>query len=134
MKSNASWCIGDVAQRFGLAPHVLRHWESTGLLTPERDALDQRRYRPEHLRQVALVLMGKEAGFTLGQLRRLLSTDNPMDQPDLLRRHVEELRRRVDAARSALELIEHALECPLDFHECEHAQQRIADRVPSVSP
>ncbi|MER5317779.1 MerR family transcriptional regulator [Streptosporangium roseum] len=26
--------IGDVAARFGPATHVLRHWESMGLLSP----------------------------------------------------------------------------------------------------
>ena len=28
--------IGELAARFGLATHVLRHWEAVGLLGPER--------------------------------------------------------------------------------------------------
>ncbi|WP_375546893.1 MerR family transcriptional regulator [Streptomyces gossypii] len=30
--------IGALAARFGVATHVLRHWESKGLLHPGRDA------------------------------------------------------------------------------------------------
>ncbi len=33
MKSSP-WTIGELAARFGLATHVLRHWEDVGLLTP----------------------------------------------------------------------------------------------------
>ena len=30
--------IGELATRFGLATHVLRHWEDEGLLSPARRA------------------------------------------------------------------------------------------------
>lgn len=126
MKSSADFSIGELADRFGLATHVLRHWESAGLLDPDRDALGQRRYRNEHLTRVALIVMGKDAGLTLGQLRELLATDNPMDHPELLREHLRRLERRIARAQAAKDLIEHALACPLDFHECDHAQERIA--------
>ena len=38
MKSSAEhpWSVGEVAERFSLPTNVLRHWESVGLLTPER--------------------------------------------------------------------------------------------------
>jgi MerR-like DNA binding protein len=54
--------IGAVARRFGLAPHVLRHWESIGLLTPARSG-GQRRYDESDLARVAVILMSKEAGL-----------------------------------------------------------------------
>lgn len=75
--------------------------------------------------------MGKEAGFTLKELRVLLSGANPMEHQDVLRHHVQELERRILRARAAKELIEHALACPLSFDECEHARQQIAARIPS---
>ncbi|WP_340688600.1 MerR family DNA-binding transcriptional regulator [Amycolatopsis coloradensis] len=37
MKSS-TLSVGEVAERFGLATHVLRHWESVGLLKPARAA------------------------------------------------------------------------------------------------
>jgi hypothetical protein len=80
--------------------------------------------------RVALILMGKESGFGLQDLRTLLGTNNPMDHPDLLRRHVAALEDRIARATAAKELIEHALSCPLSFDECPHAQERIAARIP----
>lgn len=68
--------------------------------------------------------MGKEAGFTLGELRTLLSTSDPMDHRDLLRRHVDELERRISRARVAKELIEHALACPYPFAGTPAARSR----------
>ncbi|WP_203907195.1 MerR family transcriptional regulator [Rhizocola hellebori] len=44
MKSTGVSTIGELAQQFGLPTHVLRHWESMGLLEPSRDGIGQRRY------------------------------------------------------------------------------------------
>ncbi|MEU3456347.1 MerR family transcriptional regulator [Micromonospora sp. NPDC006766] len=130
MKSNGGWTIGELAHRFGLATHVLRHWESVGLLAPGRDGGGQRRYGDADLVRVAMILMGKEAGFGLRELRTLLGTDNPMDHPELLRRHVVDLQERIDRATAAKELIEHALACPSRFDECPHAREQVAARIP----
>lgn len=76
-----------------------------------------------------MILMGKEAGLGLRELEALLTTGNPMDQADLLRRHLAVLERRIAEATAAKELIEHALSCPLPFDECQHAQERITARI-----
>lgn len=130
MKSSA-WTIGELAQRFGLATHVLRHWESMGLLQPGRDRGGQRRYGEADLVRVAMILMGKQAGFGLGELRTLLSTGNPMEHTELLRRHVAQLDEVIARASAAKELIEHAMACPLPFAECPHARERIEARIPA---
>ncbi|MGI5157745.1 MerR family transcriptional regulator [Microbispora sp. CA-102843] len=130
MKSSEELTIGELAQRFGLATHVLRHWESMHLLEPARRPGGQRSYGRADLERVALILVGKEAGFTLGELRALLSTASPMDHRDLLHRHVQELDQRISQAQAAKELIEHALACPHSFAECRHARDRIAARIP----
>jgi DNA-binding transcriptional MerR regulator len=133
MKSSTSHghiTIGELAGRFGQATHVLRHWESVGLLAPGRAAGGQRRYGDADLARVAMILMGKEAGLGLPEMRELLSTDNPMDHTDLLRRHVAVLERRIAQAQAAKNLVEHALSCPLSFDECPHARAQIARRIP----
>jgi len=122
--------IGELANRFGLATHVLRHWESMGLLAPGRAAGRQRRYGHTDLARVAMILMGKEAGLSLREMRELLSTANPMDHADLLRRHVTVLEHRIAQAQAAKNLIEHALSCPVSFNECPHAREQISTRIP----
>ncbi|GAA0901130.1 MerR family transcriptional regulator [Virgisporangium aurantiacum] len=57
MKSSGTVTIGELAHRFGLATHVLRHWETMGLLTPDRDGAGQRRYGRADLTRVALILI-----------------------------------------------------------------------------
>ncbi|MFC6021365.1 MerR family transcriptional regulator [Plantactinospora solaniradicis] len=126
--------IGDLAHRFGLATHVLRHWETMGLLAPGRDGAGKRRYGQADLMRVALILMGKEAGFGLRQLRTLLGTGNPMDHPEHLRRHMAELDERIAKATAARQLIAHALSCPMPFDDCPHAREQIAARIPPPIP
>jgi MerR family copper efflux transcriptional regulator len=118
--------IGEVARRFGLATHVLRHWEAVGLLVPGRDSTGQRRYTDADLTRVALILLAKRAGFGLRDIHALLETGNPMDRPEILKRHVADLTDRIARATAAKELIEHALACPTPFDECPHARERVA--------
>ncbi|TQS20307.1 MerR family transcriptional regulator [Microbispora hainanensis] len=122
--------IGEPADRFGLATHVLRHWESTGLIEPARRAGGQRRYGQDALVRVAVILMGKEAGLGLRELSAVLSAPDPMDHRDLLRRLAAVLEQRIERARAAKDLIEHALACPHRFAQCPHAREQIAARIP----
>jgi MerR family copper efflux transcriptional regulator len=122
--------IGELADRFGIATHVLRHWEASGLLAPNRHGNGHRRYGPADLARVAMILMGKEAGLGLGTLRVLMAGPDPMEHTGLLRDHIANLDRRIAEAQSAKALIEHALDCPLSFDECPHAHEQIAARIP----
>lgn len=69
--------IGAVAERFGLATHVLRHWEAMDLLAPDRDSAGRRRYRVDHLTCVAVILRAQEAGLSLDTIRSLAATADP---------------------------------------------------------
>ncbi|WP_414938151.1 MerR family transcriptional regulator [Amycolatopsis sp. cmx-11-51] len=62
--------VGEVARRFGLATHVLRHWESVGLLKPAR-AGDRRRYDDKDLYRIAVIVRSKEAGLSLDGIREM---------------------------------------------------------------
>lgn len=111
--------IGQLAGRFGLATHVLRHWESVGVLAPAERVNGRRRYRPEQAARVSMILRCKEAGLSLDQIREILDTPAKSRQRALLRRHLAELERREREIAAAKRMIEHALECPLDdFTQC----------------
>ncbi len=101
-----------------------------GLLAPGRAAGGQRRYGQAELSRVAMILMGKEAGFGLRELRVLVTAANPMEHADLLRKHVRVLEERIAHARAAKDFVEHALSCPASFDECPHAREQIAARIP----
>ncbi|MFD5557186.1 MerR family transcriptional regulator [Streptomyces sp. NPDC127068] len=116
MKSSAgrtTMTVGQLAGRFGLGTHVLRHWESVGLLRPERDGAGRRRYDEEDAVRVAAVLRAKAAGLSLGAIRRTLDCGSPAERRDRLERHRDLLRDRIARLQASLTLTEHALDCPV---------------------
>ncbi|MGW5641844.1 MerR family transcriptional regulator [Saccharopolyspora sp. NPDC003752] len=132
MKSSEheSMSIGALAGRFGLATHVLRHWEAMGLLAPARDAAGRRRYDAADLTRVAVILRAKEAGLSLDTIRSLAATGDPLNRRDILREEAAALRSRIAAAQASLELIDCALGCDHeDVTRCAHFQQAVADRI-----
>ncbi|SEP53323.1 MerR family transcriptional regulator [Amycolatopsis saalfeldensis] len=127
--------IGEIAACFGLATHVLRHWESMGLLSPVRAAGSRRRYGRDDLYRVAVILRAKEAGFSLNDIRDMITAQEPAARRDVLRRRHAELARRIAEAQASLELIECALDCDHDdFTQCDHFQAMVADRIGIGSP
>ncbi|MGO4615083.1 MerR family transcriptional regulator [Nocardia sp. 2YAB30] len=120
--------IGDLAARFGLATHVLRHWEDVGLLAPRRDSAGRRRYRDAHAETVAMILLGKQVGLSLDDLATLFAeASDRTARQNLLRAHRDQLERRVAQATAALDTISHALDCGAeDFRSCLHFQAKVA--------
>ena len=110
----ASLSIGEIAARFRLATHVLRHWESVGLLSPPRAVAGRRRYGADHLYRIAVILQAKEAGFGLGDIREMLAAASPAQRTEVLRRQREALVQRIAVAQASLELIDCALTCDHD--------------------
>nr|WP_240521765.1 MerR family transcriptional regulator [Amycolatopsis vastitatis] len=133
--SNAGMGIGEIAQRFGLATHVLRHWESMGLLTPERVTASRRRYGPTDLYRVAVILRAKQAGFSLEDIGKMFATGDPATRTAILRHRRAELATRIATAQASLKLIDDALGCNHeDITRCSHFQAAIDARIGSGHP
>ncbi|MEV6907259.1 MerR family transcriptional regulator [Amycolatopsis sp. NPDC051071] len=119
-----------MAERFGLATHVLRHWESVGLLTPHRVEGARRRYSPADLFRVAAILRAKEAGFSLDDIRDMTTAPDPATRRKILTQHRAKLAHRIAEARVSLDLIDCALECEHDdIATCPHFQAVLADKL-----
>lgn len=103
--------IGQVADHFGLPTHVLRHWESVGLLCPARVAGDRRRYTHDDLVRVASIVRAKQAGLPLPDIREFLTATHAPARKEVLRRNHGALQARMAALRSALDLLEAGLNC-----------------------
>jgi MerR family transcriptional regulator, copper efflux regulator len=132
MKSSATMSIGEIAGHFGLATHVLRHWETMGLLSPARVTGGRRRYARSDLYRVAGILLAKEAGLALTDIRDILTTADVEKRRKITRRHCDELVRRIAEMRAALNLLEGGLACGYeDITECPNYQSLIADRMAS---
>ncbi|MGC5290516.1 MerR family transcriptional regulator [Micromonospora sp. DT231] len=129
MKSSMM-AIGEVADHFGLPAHVLRHWESVGLLCPARVTGGRRRYTRDDLFRVASILRAKQAGLSLPDIRAFLAAGNPAVRKDVLRRNYGALRVRMAALRSALDLLEAGLNCSHeDVATCPNYRSQLAELV-----
>ena len=64
--------IGQVARQSGVSSTALRYYEEAGVLpTPARRS-GQRRYDDQVFRQLALIKLAQQAGFTISEIRTLL--------------------------------------------------------------
>ncbi|MFF0468418.1 MerR family transcriptional regulator [Micromonospora zamorensis] len=122
--------IGDVADHFGLPAHVLRHWESVGLLCPARVTGGRRCYTRDDLFRVASILRAKQAGLSLPDIRAFLAAGDPAARRDVLRRNHDALQARMAALRSALDLLEAGLNCSHeDISTCPNYRVQLAELV-----
>lgn len=127
--------IGQVAAHFGLPAHVLRHWESVGLLHPTRVAGGRRRYTRDDLFRVASILRAKQAGLPLPDIRAFLTARDPAARKDVLRRNHRILQARMTALRSALDLLEAGLNCThKDIATCPNYQAHLTKLVGAQEP
>ncbi|MEV0234094.1 MerR family transcriptional regulator [Nonomuraea sp. NPDC050786] len=128
MKSSDSMLIGELAERFDLAPHVLRHWEAMGLLTPATRVNGRRRYTGDHVIRVLTIIRAKAAGMSLEQIREMLGVSGQAERRALLERHHAELEHRLREIAASKALIEHLMQCTADdFTQCPSYRRIVAD-------
>ena len=124
------YSIGELAVRFGLATHVLRHWEDMGLLTPARRVAGRRAYGDAHVTRVAEIQLCKEAGFSLEQLRELFTAPDRERRRELLRGQLDRVRERLARLTRSQTLLEHAVRCNHpDYQECPHFREMVLARL-----
>lgn len=127
--SERRWTVGELAATFGLATHVLRHWEDVGLLLPARDGAGRRVYGEKDLYRVAVIVRSKSAGMSLEQVAALLDAGAP-DRHRVLEGHLADLDRRMAEMRVHREMTEHALRCKAhDIATCPRFAAAVQDLV-----
>lgn len=129
MKSSPAhpWSVGEVAGRFELPTNVLRHWESVGLLRPERDDAGRRRYGEDDIVRIAVIQRSKAAGMTLEQIGVLLD-DGRRGRHEVLYAHLDDLDQRMEEMRRSRAMTEHALRCSAhDITTCPRFRAGVED-------
>jgi MerR family redox-sensitive transcriptional activator SoxR len=72
--------VGQLAERSGVAVSALHFYEREGLISSRRTSGNQRRFRRDTLRRVALVRIAQRVGIPLAEVRAALD-ELPGDQP-----------------------------------------------------
>lgn len=66
--------IGDLAVRTGLSVSAIRFYESKGLITPDRNEGNQRRYEGSDIRRLSFILIAQQMGLTIEQIKSVMAS------------------------------------------------------------
>jgi DNA-binding transcriptional MerR regulator len=112
--------IGEVVERTGVAASTLRYYEEKGLIaTAGRRGL-RRQYDPGVIDRLALIAIGRQAGFSLDDIAGMFAPDGtPRIDRLLLSDRADELDRTIRRLRVLRDGLRHAAACPAPSHlEC----------------
>jgi DNA-binding transcriptional MerR regulator len=119
--SDEQLTIGALARRTGVATSALRYWEELGLLPAPARISGQRRYPAAAVELVGVILLLRDVGFTLRDLKAFIASrsSDGDDWRELARRKLAELDQRIAQAEAARTAIAHAVACPHeDIFDC----------------
>jgi DNA-binding transcriptional MerR regulator len=112
--------IAEVAQRAGVPASTLRFYEEKGLIASNGRRGLRRQFDPGVLQRLALIALGRSAGFSLDEIARMFAPDGQprIDRP-LLAAKADELDRTISRLSVLRESLRHAAACPAPSHmEC----------------
>ena len=112
--------IGEVARRSGVPASTLRFYEEQGLIASIGRHGLRRQYGASVLERLALVALGRAAGFSLDEIGRMFAPDGrPRIDRALLSARADELDRTLRQLTAMLDGLRHAAACRAPSHmEC----------------
>lgn len=112
--------IAEVAQRAGVPASTLRFYEEKGLIASIGRRGLRRQYDSGVLERLALIAMGRTAGFSLDEIARMFTPDGqPRIDRQTLSAKAEELDTRIRELGVLRDSLRHAAACPAPTHmEC----------------
>jgi MerR family redox-sensitive transcriptional activator SoxR len=124
--------IGELAATVGVATSALRYWEELGLLPAPDRVSGQRRYPASAVTLAGLILLLREVGFTLREVKTLVDAraDRHGTWRELHQRKLAELDERIAQAQVARTAIAHGLACRHDdIFDCPTFAKVLAARL-----
>jgi DNA-binding transcriptional MerR regulator len=112
--------ITEVAKRAGVPASTLRFYEEKGLIRAVGRRGLHRQFDARVLERLALIALGRSAGFSLDEIARMFAPDGkPQIDRQLLTRKADELDRTIRKLNAMRDGLRHAAQCPAASHmEC----------------
>ncbi len=112
--------ITEVTQRSGVPASTLRFYEEKGLISSMGRRGLHRLFHPGVLEQLALIAVGRAAGFSLKEIALMFGPDGrPRIDRQMLAAKAEELDRNIRKLSAMCDGLRHAATCPARSHiEC----------------
>jgi DNA-binding transcriptional MerR regulator len=112
----STWSITELAEEYGVTLRTLRHYESLGLLSPERRGTTRVFHNRDRIR-LELVLRGRRLGFSLDEIGRIVNMydDRPgeagqlqylLDQIEVRRAELARMRADIEQTERDLDAVE----------------------------
>ena len=117
MMSKDNWTVGRVAKRCGIKVSTLHFYEQKGLIQSYRNAGNQRRYKAEIVRRVAVIKAAQKVGFTLEEIKQTFAllpnnrTPNVDDWEQLSKGWHEALNARIAYLENLRDLLTGCIGC-----------------------
>ncbi len=117
-EGNEYFSITELTREFGVSTRTIRFYEDEGLIKPVRRGRT-RLFRPGDRRLLAMILRGKRLGFSIAEIREILSMyKEPMGEEGQMRllvtrvgekrRELEQKRRDIEETLRELDSVEEA--------------------------
>ncbi|MFT3931795.1 MAG: helix-turn-helix domain-containing protein [Spongiibacteraceae bacterium] len=112
--------IAEVAKRAGVPASTLRFYEEKGLIASTGRQGLRRVFHPVVLERLALIALGRAAGFSLDEIVSMFGTDaKPKINRPMLNAKADEIDRRIAELKAMSNGLRHAAVCPAKDHfEC----------------
>ncbi|MCX5053293.1 helix-turn-helix domain-containing protein [Streptomyces sp. NBC_00201] len=112
--------IAEVALRAGVPASTLRFYEERGLIASSGRRGLRRQYDPGVLERLALIALGRTAGFSLDEIARMFAPDGrPRIDREMLASKAAELDRTIHELGVLRDSLRHAAACSAPSHaEC----------------
>jgi DNA-binding transcriptional MerR regulator len=105
--------IAEVGRRSGLPPSTLRFYEEKGLISSNGRRGLRRVFPPEVLERLALITLGRAAGFSLDEIGRMFAAQgSPRIDRRLLAAKADELDKVIRKLVATRDGLRHAAACP----------------------
>ena len=123
--------IGEVARRSGLRTSAIRYYEQEGLLRAPPRSSGRRAYSEEVFTALAVIRMAQEAGFTIPEIRKLMTGFGDEPASERWRRLAKEKLVEVDAmierAQAMKALLEEGVRCGcLRLEDCKPLERFVS--------
>jgi DNA-binding transcriptional MerR regulator len=111
--------IGEVAQQSGVPASTLRYYEEKGLISSIGRSGLRRIFDARVLERLALITVGRAAGFSLDDIARMFTPDGPRIDRQMLAAKAQELDETIQRLSTMRDGLRHAAKCGAPSHmEC----------------
>lgn len=106
--------IAEVAKQAGVPASTLRFYEEKGLIASVGRQGLRRRFAPEVLERLALIALGRAAGFSLDEIRKMFAPNGrPRIDRRMLAARADQIDRTIKRLGALSNGLRHAAACPV---------------------